>query len=77
MYLSTRNAKSFVTVALDVIGKDAKAIWGYQFVKLLALIYEGTTSGLGNGKLIGGASPEGIAARGRVQLEIEAIMKES
>ncbi|KAF5349025.1 hypothetical protein D9758_012693 [Tetrapyrgos nigripes] len=61
-------------VALDVVGKDAKLIWGVQFVKLLALIYEGTTTGLGNGKLIGGPKPEGIAARGRVQLEIEAIM---
>ncbi|KAF5364468.1 hypothetical protein D9758_010709 [Tetrapyrgos nigripes] len=61
-------------VALDVVGKDAKLIWGIQFVKLLALIYEGITTGLGNDKLIGGPTPEGIAARYRLQLEIEGIM---
>ncbi|KAK7454072.1 Nuclear pore complex nucleoporin component [Stygiomarasmius scandens] len=74
--LETPVGAQVLYVALDVLGKDARAIWGLQFVKLLALIYEGTTTGLGNGKLIGGTTPEGIAARARVQLEVEAIMKD-
>jgi nucleoporin GLE1 len=41
---------------------------------MLALVYEGVTNGTGNGKFIGGESPEGKAARVRVQLEIERIM---
>ncbi|THU83116.1 hypothetical protein K435DRAFT_766084 [Dendrothele bispora CBS 962.96] len=74
--LETAVGAQVLYVALDVLGKDARAIWGFQFVKLLALIYEGTTNGLGNGRLIGGTTPEGIAARARVQLEVEAIMKD-
>ena len=63
-------------VALDVYGAKAKGVWGAQWVKLLEVLYEGVTTGLfgEQGKLIGGDSPEGIAARVRVQLEIERIM---
>jgi len=41
---------------------------------MLALIYEGVTVGIGVGKFIGGTTPEGKAARVRVQLRIEEIM---
>ena len=45
-------------------------------MKLLSVLYEGATTGLfgEEGRLIGGKSAEGIAARVRVQLEIERIM---
>lgn len=56
------------------MGHDALQIWGSQWVKMLALIYEGVTVGIGADKFIGGQSPEGRAARVRVQLEIERIM---
>jgi len=39
------------------------------------LIHEGTTDGYGDGKLIGGDSPLGAAARARVQLALENISK--
>ena len=54
----------------------AKEIWGVQWVKMLEVLYEGVTEGINGQKdrLIGGQSPEGIAARVRVQLEIERIM---
>ncbi|KAJ8073903.1 Nuclear pore complex nucleoporin component [Marasmius tenuissimus] len=61
-------------VALETLGADARQIWGAQFVKLLSLLYEGATKGLGNGKLMGGETPSGIAARSRVRFEIENIM---
>ena len=63
-------------VALDVNGTRAFEIWGQQWVKLLSTLYQGCTAGL-NGKaerLLGGKSPEGVAARVRVQLEIEKLM---
>jgi len=59
--------------ALDVMGVDALHIWGAQWVKMLALIYEGVTIGIGADKYIGGTTPEGKAARVRVQLKIEEI----
>ena len=67
------------TAALDVSGLLAREIWGQQWVRLLALLYEGVTVGYHGleGRLIGGQSPEGIAARTRVQLEIERIMHAS
>ncbi|ESK91667.1 poly + mrna-nucleus export-related protein [Moniliophthora roreri MCA 2997] len=64
-------------VALEVLGADAKQIWGKQFIKLMALIYEGATTGLGNDKLMGGDSPEGIGARNRVKIAVENIMSGS
>ncbi|KAI0336994.1 hypothetical protein BDW22DRAFT_1340666 [Trametopsis cervina] len=62
--------------ALDVGGVSAREIWGVQWVKLLGVLYEGVTAGLfgEEGRLIGGKSAEGTAARVRVQLEIERIM---
>jgi len=56
------------------MGVDALHVWGAQWVKMLALIYEGVTVGIGVGKYIGGTTPEGKAARVRVQLKIEEIM---
>lgn len=66
------------TASLDVLGSTARDIWGIQFVKLLGVVYQGVTEGLGaKGEFhIGGTTPEGKAARVRVQLEIEAIMKD-
>jgi len=45
----------FVRVAaLGVFGLEAKSVWGQQWIKMLALLYEGVTVGLGGGILIGG-----------------------
>lgn len=64
-----------VPVGLEVLGHEANEIWGQQWVKMLALLYEGVTVGLGDGDMfIGGRSSEGNAARVRVQLEVERIM---
>ncbi len=49
-------------------------MWGQQFVKVLELIHEGITTGMGDGKKIGGSTTEGSAARVRVLLEVERIM---
>lgn len=58
---------------------EAKHIWGKQWVKLLELLYEAATVGIGgkSDTLLGGQSPEGKAARIRVQLEIENIVQSS
>lgn len=63
-----------VEAALNVMGHDALQIWGGQWIKLLALIYEGVTVGFGSNRCIGGQTAEGRASRVRVQLEIERIM---
>ena len=68
--------------ALDIMGTDAKDIWGVQWIKVLALIYQGVTEGLPKGSndeklLIGGQSPEGKSARMRVFLQVERIMKDA
>jgi len=60
--------------ALDVYGLEAKDVWGHQWIKILALMYDGVTAGIGGGRTVGGQSAEGKAARVRVQLEIERIM---
>ena len=57
-----------------MIGSDACSAWGQQFKKVLAIIYSGVKEGLGDNKYIGGMSPEGKAARVRVELKIEKIM---
>ena len=51
-------------------------IWGGQWLKLLALLYEGCTVGIFGQKdrLVGGKSPEGVASRVRVQVDIEKLM---
>jgi nucleoporin GLE1 len=62
--------------ALEVIGTEAADIWGVQWIKILQLIYEGTSTGVFGqaGKLLGGDSPEGKAAKARIQMEIERIV---
>jgi len=74
--LQSSVAPSVLHAALDVGGVEAREIWGPQWVKLLERLYEGVTTGFhdSNGRMIGGNSSEGIAARVRVQLEIERIM---
>ncbi|KAG1856347.1 GLE1-like protein-domain-containing protein [Suillus subalutaceus] len=74
--LETAVAAQVLHAALDVGGMEAKFIWGNQWVKMLELLYEGATTGIGGvaGKLVGGQTPEGKAARVRVQLQIERIM---
>ncbi|KAH9950756.1 GLE1-like protein-domain-containing protein, partial [Amylocystis lapponica] len=69
-------APQVLHAALDVGGMEARDVWGAQWVKMLAVLYEGVTTGLHGSKerLIGGQSSEGIAARVRCQLEIERIM---
>lgn len=59
---------------MDVMGHDAKDVWGKQWMKVLALIYEGITAGYDEGKLIGGVTPEGAAARTRVMVAVESIV---
>ncbi|KAG0702653.1 GLE1-like protein-domain-containing protein [Suillus ampliporus] len=75
--LETAVAAQVLHAALDVGGMEAKFIWGNQWVKILELLYEGATTGIGGaaGKLVGGQTPEGKAARVRVQLQIERIMQ--
>ena len=65
-----------LVAALDIGGVQAKQVWGKQWVKMLAQLYDAATVGLEGapGTLLGGNSAEGIAARVRVQLEIERIM---
>jgi hypothetical protein len=58
------------SVALDVGGNLPAQIWGRQWIKLLALLYDGVMSG----KVGGDTTAEGKAARVRVQLDIERIM---
>ncbi|KAI0646290.1 GLE1-like protein-domain-containing protein [Trametes meyenii] len=74
--LDSSIAPQVMYTALDVGGLLAREVWGQQWVRLLALMYEGVTVGYHGqeGRLIGGQSPEGTAARVRVQLEIERIM---
>ncbi|KAG2151589.1 GLE1-like protein-domain-containing protein [Suillus bovinus] len=74
--LETAVAAQVLHAALDVGGMEAKFIWGNQWVKMLELLYEGAMTGIGGveGKLLGGQTPEGKAARVRVQLQIERIM---
>lgn len=74
--LETAVAAQVLHAALDVGGMEAKFIWGNQWVKMMELLYEGATTGIGGvaGKLVGGQTPEGKAARVRVQLQIERIM---
>jgi nucleoporin GLE1 len=56
------------------MGHDALRIWGGQWIKVLALVYEGVTVGFGLNRWIGGQTAEGRASRVRVQLEIERII---
>ncbi|KAH0828713.1 GLE1-like protein-domain-containing protein [Lanmaoa asiatica] len=75
--LSTAVAAQLLYAALDMGGMEAKCIWGKQWVKLLELLYEAATVGIGgkSDTLLGGQTPEGKAACVRVQLEIENIVR--
>jgi len=78
--LGTPGSAFLIHTALDVMGTYAKDIWGIQWIKMLALIYQGATEGLPTGSndeklLIGGPSPEGRSARMRVLLVVERIMQ--
>ncbi|KAK2459972.1 hypothetical protein APHAL10511_007978 [Amanita phalloides] len=80
LLLDKAAAAYLIHTALDVMGTRANDIWGIQWIKMLAVIYEGVTEGLPNGPngeklLIGGPSPEGKSARMRVLLAVERIMK--
>ena len=77
MSLSVSDADAATAAAaLDIGGVEAKQVWGKQWVKMLAQLYDAATVGLEGapGTLLGGDSAEGVAARVRVQLEIERIM---
>ena len=63
-----------IIAGLEEFGLEGKSVWGHQWIKVLALLHEGLTVGLGGDKIIGGQSVEGKAARVRAQLEIERIM---
>jgi nucleoporin GLE1 len=65
---------SLFAAALDVMGLEAVEVWGKQWMKVLALIHEGITNGYDAGKLIGGDTVEGSAARTRVLIALEYIV---
>ncbi|TBU55523.1 GLE1-like protein-domain-containing protein [Dichomitus squalens] len=69
-------AAQIMFTALDIGGLHACAVWGSQWTRLLALLFEGVTVGYHGleGRLIGGKAPEGNASRTRLQLEVERIM---
>jgi nucleoporin GLE1 len=58
-------------VALEVGGAHARDVWGSQWIKLMALLYEGATA---DPAPLGGSGPEARASRMRLQLEIERVM---
>ncbi|TEB30878.1 hypothetical protein FA13DRAFT_1733293 [Coprinellus micaceus] len=74
--MDTAVCAELIYTALEVIGMEAADIWGVQWIKILQLIYEGTSTGVFGqaGKLLGGDSPEGKAAKARIQMEIERIV---
>ncbi|KAF9044255.1 GLE1-like protein-domain-containing protein [Panaeolus papilionaceus] len=67
-------APQLIYTGLDVLGKEAKVIWGQQWIKVLALLHEGLTTGYQHDLLIGGNSAEAAAARSRALLSLESIM---
>ncbi|KAJ7079717.1 GLE1-like protein-domain-containing protein [Mycena belliarum] len=67
-------AAQLIYTALDVLGSHALEVWGHQWLKMLELVYRGTTVGFAEGRLIGGTSAVGTSARTRVQMEVERIM---
>ena len=73
------SARCGVIAALEVGGADALKSWGQQWAKLLGLVYEGATVGIQGerGRLIGGKTGEGTAARVRVQLEVERLLTQA
>ncbi|KAI1798234.1 GLE1-like protein-domain-containing protein [Ganoderma leucocontextum] len=74
--LENPTSAQIMFTALDIGGLNACEVWGSQWTRLLALLFEGVTVGYHGmeGRLIGGKSPEGVASRTRLQLEVERIM---
>lgn len=68
--LQSSLATELLSVALEVGGSHARNVWGAQWVKLMALLYEGVTT---DPSPLGGSGPE-RASRVRLQLEIERVM---
>lgn len=82
---------TIVAAALEVMGAEAADIWGVQWIKVLELMHNGATKGLYPERAIadpaagapakkadvtmGCTSAEGKAARARVQIEVERIVK--
>lgn len=64
-------ATELLSVALEVGGAHARDVWGSQWIKLIALLYEGVTT---DPSPLGGSGPETRASRVRLQLEIERVM---
>ncbi|KAH9067914.1 GLE1-like protein-domain-containing protein [Lactarius vividus] len=64
-------ATQLLSVALEVGGAHARDVWGSQWIKLMALLYEGVTT---DSPPLGGSGPEAHASRVRLQLEIERVM---
>ncbi|KAI0300532.1 GLE1-like protein-domain-containing protein, partial [Multifurca ochricompacta] len=69
--LQSSLATGLLSVALEVGGARASGVWGSQWVKLMALLYEGVTT---EPTPLGGSGPEARASRMRLQLAIERVM---
>jgi len=69
--LQSSLATELLSVALEVGGSHARNVWGSQWIKLVALLYEGVTT---DPSPLGGSGPDGRASRVRLQLEIERVM---
>lgn len=67
----SRSADRKHTVALEVGGSHARSVWGSQWIKLMALLYDGITT---DPSPLGGSGLEARASRVRLQLEIERVM---
>ena len=73
MLITLVDSSPFSIAALDVLGLEAKSVWGQQWDKMLQLIETGVTTGYEDNKLIGGNCAEGSAARTRVLLVLENL----
>ncbi|KAH9965292.1 GLE1-like protein-domain-containing protein [Russula dissimulans] len=69
--LQSSLAMELLSVALEVGGLHARNVWGSQWIKLMALLYEGVTT---DPSPLGGSGPDARASRVRLQLEIERVM---
>ncbi|KAI0277073.1 GLE1-like protein-domain-containing protein [Russula aff. rugulosa BPL654] len=69
--LQSSLATELLSVALEVGGSHARNVWGAQWIKLMALLYEGVTT---DPSPLGDSVPEARASRVRLQLEIERVM---
>ncbi|KAI0001152.1 hypothetical protein BJV77DRAFT_972697 [Russula vinacea] len=69
--LQSSLATELLSIALEVGGSHARSVWGSQWIKLMALLYEGITT---DPSPLGGSGPEARASRVRLQLEIERVM---